>query len=184
MKKHSFLMINDHVQKVKLKIFYENNPVNFDKLNIYSINNLLKNYEEPDEHMKIYMRRLKEIERISVLKRNEMENIKMREMLRINKEFLMFDYERRFNVKKLKLLTALVGIENAHVEFGKQNKEQREFFHKKSICRTFNFIEIGENILSMSASKRNDFKLPKIPSNPIIDIYNDNEKERYESNGV
>ena len=129
------------------------------------------------------MRKLKEIEKISEIKKKEMENIKNREMSRINKEFLVYDYERRFNVKKQKVLSALVGVENSHIEFAKQYKEQREFFLKKSICKTFNFIEIGEQILSLSTSKRNE-TLKKLPTNPILTIDFKKEKEHNESYGV
>ena len=93
----------------------------------------------------MFMEKLKELERSVDLKKIDKEKLKNEEMKRINREFLLNDYERRYNVKQQIVLNALVGVENAHVEFNKQIKEQREFHQKLAICKTFNFLDQDEN---------------------------------------
>jgi len=126
---------------------------------------------ELDENTKKYIQRLKELEGFIEKKRNEKEILKNKEMKRINKEFLMYDYERRFNVKQIDLLNALVGTENAHIEISRQIKEQKDFFQKISVCKTFNFLDTDDKILKKIKTKGIDLRSSTILKNdPVFSL--------------
>ncbi len=126
---------------------------------------------ELDENTRKYIQRLKELEGFIEKKRNEKEILKNKEMKRINKEFLMYDYERRFNVKQIDLLNALVGTENAHIEISRQIKEQKDFFQKISVCKTFNFLDTDDKILKKIKTKGIDLRSSTILKNdPVFSL--------------
>jgi len=165
--------------------------VDYDKLNYDSIKDLTSSYEEPNDDMKEYMKKLKFLEHLMEEKRKAKELLKNREMVRINREFLLGEYERRYKVAQIKVLTALVGIENAHTEFAKQNKEQKEFHQKLTICKTFNFLEINGNKIS----KNNHITLKKFDilvsdktnddqNNQILESKHENDDEEDDNNVI
>jgi hypothetical protein len=126
---------------------------------------------ELDENTRKYIQRLKELEGFLEKKRIEKEILKNKEMKRINKEFLMYDYERRFNVKQIDLLNALVGTENAHIEISRQIKEQKDFFQKISVCKTFNFLDTDDKILKKIKKKGIDLRSSTIQKNdPVFSL--------------
>jgi hypothetical protein len=77
------------------------------------------------------------IDSINVIKELELQenaikaniyNLKKVEMDRIFKEFLLHDYERRFNVKKETVIAALIGEDSIMVELSRQSREKRVCF--------------------------------------------------------
>ena len=87
----------------------------------------------------------------------EKENLRDEEIKRINQEFLLNDYEKRFNIKLQDVLIALIGVDNAHVENNLQNEELRKFYQKKAHIRTYNFLDSEDNQFS-KAKRLKDFK--------------------------
>jgi hypothetical protein len=57
-------------------------------------------------------------------KKKILHKIKRDELDRIAKEFLTNEYERRFNVSKKTVVSAIVGEDNANFEIARQTREE------------------------------------------------------------
>lgn len=55
----------------------------------------------------------------------KMERLRSKELQRINKEFLINDYQRRFNVTQEEVISAIVGEDNTMKEYAKLLKDQK-----------------------------------------------------------
>ena len=55
---------------------------------------------------------------------SENEDAKRKELDRINNEFLVHDYERRFNCSLYQVINVIVGSEQAPMEYSRQKKKQ------------------------------------------------------------
>ena len=60
--------------------------------------------------------------------RIKIKNLKINELNRINKEFLLNDYERRFEVNLEKIISVLMGEEFISKEFSLKLTKQRVFY--------------------------------------------------------
>lgn len=106
---------------------YENNHLNIDvnKLTIRGIEEYLINKELNDISSNKLLKELTEIdERIDKLK-GLMQALQKKEMERLIKEFNVNDYERRFKTTKFKVISALIGEDNAQTEMSRQNRENK-----------------------------------------------------------
>jgi len=129
--------------------------IGLDNEKIYSfreINKYLDENRKPikvDEYSVIYLKEIKTLEEKEAKILNDIEDKKTKELKRINNEFLLNDYERRFNVKEEDVISALIGEDLTASWYNKLLREQREVLKKTNSCRTFNFIE------KKSPSRRN-----------------------------
>ncbi len=136
--------------------------IGLDHEKIYSfreINKYLDENRKPikvDEYSVIYLKEIKTLEEKEAKILNDIEDKKTKELKRINNEFLLNDYERRYNVKEEEVISALIGEDLTASWYNKLLREQRvnsiikkEVLKKTNSCRTFNFIE------KKSPSRRN-----------------------------
>jgi hypothetical protein len=68
---------------------------------------------------------IKDLEEQLTSTKSAIHNLKRREMDRIFKEFLLYDYERRFGVKKEVVISALIGEDNIPSELSRQMREKK-----------------------------------------------------------
>ena len=66
-----------------------------------------------------------------------MEEQKMKELKRITKEFVMYQYSCRFNASYRQVAHTLVGHRRADREIGKLNREVKEFIDKLDKVKPF-----------------------------------------------
>jgi hypothetical protein len=87
--------------------------------------------------------------------REEKDILKTNEMDRIFKEFQRNNYEQRFNVDKIKVISALIGEDNINNELFRQERRERLYFeqisksqlyNKKINYRAFNEKALNDNI--------------------------------------
>jgi hypothetical protein len=57
--------------------------------------------------------------------RKEMYSMKRKELERLNKEFLVHQYERRFRIPQDVVISVVVGEDHVNSEMNRQNKEQK-----------------------------------------------------------
>ena len=79
-----------------------------------------------DEAIK-YVSFIKNIEKQLVELKIELSDIKKSELKRINKEFLINDYERRFNIDQKGLISAIIGEDYVASEYTRQLRDQKVF---------------------------------------------------------
>jgi len=91
---------------------------------------------------------------------------------RLNKEFVFNEYGRRFNTDQQTVISAIVGQENSHSEYSKIIREQRDYFQKVKMCRTFNFLN-NSNDRAIFHSTRNQNDNYKYNNNPQLSNIND-----------
>lgn len=99
--------------------------IDVDKLNIKKIQEFLTSKEEMDVNSDIILKHLYSIDEKIEKMKNFISKIKRNEMFRITNEFNQNDYERRYKTTKFKVLSALLGEENAKVETIRQSREQK-----------------------------------------------------------
>lgn len=105
----------------------KNTEENLDKLSIHQI----KNYIQLEEKIQIDQRVVQYLETIKTLEeqcehlRDELKKLKSDELRRLNKEFLLNDYSRRFGVSQDVIVSTITGEESAINVLTTQIKEQR-----------------------------------------------------------
>ena len=62
--------------------------------------------------------------------RKKKENMKTEEMTRIFKEFQKNDYEIKFNIDKISVISALIGEDNLNSEMVKQSKREKKYIEE------------------------------------------------------
>ena len=70
--------------------------------------------------------------------REEKDILKTNEMDRIFKEFQRNNYEQRFNVDKIKVISALIGEDNINNELFRQERRERLYFEQISKSQLYN----------------------------------------------
>ena len=68
---------------------------------------------------------MKDLENKLEEKKKELKQIQQNELDRINKEFLINDYARRFNIDQQSLISAIIGQDFATNEYSKKLREQK-----------------------------------------------------------
>jgi len=76
--------------------------------------------------------------------------MKKSELDRINKEYLINDYERRFKVPHEVIISALIGEDNTSNEYARQKREQKKYFQEIENIRTYNLLESTTKKLNKS----------------------------------
>lgn len=76
-------------------------------------------------------------------------DLRINEMARLFKEYLHYEYERRFKVDKRTLISALVGNEDEVLKImNDQAHQERELFEKLNMTKTYNLL--SDSIPSLS----------------------------------
>ncbi len=96
-----------------------------EKLNLKNINEYLAKNENLEEDSYEIVGKIAELESLYEKKKKFLQNIKKDELDRIAKEFLTNDYERRFNVNKKTMVSAIVGEDNTETEIIRQTREEK-----------------------------------------------------------
>ena len=78
-----------------------------------------------DEDSLLYLKAIKILEAEEVQATKEINHMHKKELQRINSEFLMNDYERRFNITQEEVLSALIGEDLTPIEYHRQLREQK-----------------------------------------------------------
>jgi len=128
-----------------------------EKITIKQMAKIIENSKSCGKDSIDFFVRMKELENALEKIKNEMEEMKKNELIRINNEYLMNDYERRFGVSLDIVISVIIGKECAFEEYTKQLREQKNFIQKRNFCKTFNFMEVS--------TKRS---LPPIQRSPIF----------------
>ena len=101
-------------------------------------NNLMNNIDE--EALK-YITNIKALEKELAKIKEELNAMKRKELNRINKEFLLNDYKRRFGISEETIVSAIIGEDLAGTEFLRLMREQKSYYKSVKFCRTYNFLE-------------------------------------------
>ena len=77
-----------------------------------------------DESFK-FIQKIRDLEKQHQEIKEELNEMKQKELKRINKDFLINDYKRRFNVSQETVISAIIGEDNAANELIKQKRDQK-----------------------------------------------------------
>ena len=72
-----------------------------------------------------YLRLIESMEEEINKNKNEINDLKTKELDRISKEFLLHQYGRKFNVKLEDVISALIGEEQLYNEIERQNRKKK-----------------------------------------------------------
>lgn len=98
-----------------------------------------------------------ELEDYYIKLNKEINAMKRKELYRINKEFYLNDYGKRYNIKQEIVISVLVGQEMAYTEMKRAKNEQKEYFQIMQILK--HKIQIPkelQNTLNLREVKLND----------------------------
>lgn len=124
--------------------YIENTPkITFEQMNEV-IRNCSRNFmdENTERCLRIIEDKKKQIWQLQ----NKIEKMKTDEVNRINKEFLYYNYQRKFNVPITQVIAAIVGEDHLEIEMGKVNREKRCFTKTLHSVRSFSFLHFKNNI--------------------------------------
>jgi len=121
-----------------------------------SIKNISKFIEEADrdnQENNLIIDKIKNLENTDSQIKNEIKEIKAKEICRLFREIIKNDYERRFNTTRHAVISALVGEESCLVELDKLKREEKvklyniyillnchikDYIEKLKLCRNYN----------------------------------------------
>jgi hypothetical protein len=132
--------INKDILKFMIDMYKNQNNMFEESLNFKKIQELLHNSGRLDEESYNYIKIVKDLEEEYKTLQNHMQEMRKRELDRLNKEFYSNDYERRFNVSQKDVISAIVGEDNFAKEYARQKREQKNYFKKIEGLRTYNKI--------------------------------------------
>ena len=120
-----------------------NHKLSFDKVETFINNNSTSLIDETTEKcIQLINDKKKYIRDIQTT----IEQKRINEINRINKEYLYYDYERKFNVPIIKVISALVGEDHLDDEMNKINKEMKLFTKTLQGVRSFSFLHTQKKI--------------------------------------
>ena len=110
--------------------------------------------------------------------RKKKETMKTNEMTRIFKEFQRNDYENKFSVDKITVISALIGEDNLNSELVKQSKREKKYLeaimkgrmHIK--MKSVDIAMMEKNILGESATNKMAKSMDNFEKNMDIAVYN------------
>ena len=101
-----------------------------EKIGFKVIKEIIDKSKKIDEKSKLYIKNITELEKKFKSKKDEIFELKHKELERINKEFLTNNYGRRYSIDQNSIISVIVGEGNASAEFSKKNREEKVFFRK------------------------------------------------------
>ena len=101
-----------------------------EKLGFKVIKEIIDKSKKIDEKSKLYIKNITDLELKLKAKKDEMYELKQKELQRINKEFLTNNYGRRFAIDQNSIIAVIVGQDNAAAEFTKKIREEKVKSHK------------------------------------------------------
>ena len=120
-----------------------NHKLSFDKVETFINNNSTSLIDETTEKcIQLINNKKKHIRDIQTT----IEQKRINEINRINKEYLYYDYERKFNVPIIQVISALVGEDHLDDEMNKINKEMKLFTKTLQGVRSFSFLHTQKKI--------------------------------------
>ncbi len=127
-------------------LFHDYNEIdlslqNLNNLKNQDIQNLLNNGFQIDADTKYLMGYVKELEELSNSLYEDLKKLKDSEVIRISKEFLTNDYQRRFSASIELVISAIVGRDNAAHEMKKIFSTRQNFYESLKLCRNYNAFE-------------------------------------------
>lgn len=125
--------------------------INFQKLNSLTNNDLHKLMNsriEIDADTKFLMTYVKELEELTQQLNKDLKNLIEKETNRVSHEFLVNDYQRRFNCSIELVLSAIVGRDNAGEYMKKIYLQKNDFYNNIKLCRNYNNFNDKMNILN------------------------------------
>ena len=105
------------------KIF--NKQMDEPKYNIKNIGEYLSRNEKLGEESFELIHKIKELEILYEKNKKHLTEMKRQELDRIAKEFLLNDYERRYNVSHKVVVSAIAGEDNSTIELIRHSREQK-----------------------------------------------------------
>ena len=106
-------------------IRFKEKKVSDEKFNIKKIEEYLGKRDKFDEETLNIIKNISDLEKEYDSFKGVLKKLKREELDRLCKEFLVNDYERRFNVNQTSIISAIAGEENVNKELFRQNKEER-----------------------------------------------------------
>lgn len=120
---------------------------------------------------------VKELELLSNSLNDDLRRLKDSEVIRISKEFLTNDYQRRFNASIELVISAIVGRDNAAQEMKKIFSSRQNFYESLKLCRNYNAFE--SKYMKKYDAIFNVEKLNQVHEfGDKVDRNNNNERER------
>ena len=124
--------------------YIESTPkITFEQMNEV-VRNCSRNFmdENTEKCLRVIENKKKQIWKIQ----NKIEQMRTYEVSRINKEFLYYNYQRKFNVPITQVIAAIVGEDHLDIEMSKVNREKRCFTKTLHSVRSFSFLHFKNNI--------------------------------------
>jgi hypothetical protein len=110
-------------------------------LSIKQTHDFLRNRNPLDSDTVSLIDPLKEIEQRYNDIKKEMHMMKRRELERINKEFLLNKYERRFNITQDVIVSIIVGEDHVNSEMGRQQRDQKvKVFNFRYFMKSYYYV--------------------------------------------
>ena len=140
------LTIKNILTKMNKQLDYianNNHKLSFDKLEMFINNNTTSLIDDTTEKcIQLINDKKKYIRDIQTT----IEQKRINEINRINKEYLYYDYERKFNVPIINVISALVGEDHLDDEMNKINKQMKLFTKTLQGVRSFSFLHTQKKI--------------------------------------
>lgn len=119
-----------------------------DKIETEDINNdidFLMNYiskkEQIDPDTKYLMDYVESLDKLIQAWRHDLSKMKQNEIIRISREYMINDYERRFCINIERIVSLIVGKDNVRSEMKKIINERKKYYFSLKLCRNFNSFE-------------------------------------------
>lgn len=96
-----------------------------ERYSIKKVNEYLSKKEKLDEYTYGLMDKVRHLEKLYDKKKKELQLLRRTELNRIGKEYLVNDYERRYDAPQDVLIAAIVGEDNISAELTRQVREQK-----------------------------------------------------------
>lgn len=113
---------------------------NYDDLNFRKIKGIVEK-TDVDPKTKHFIDNLKSLEDKLEVKKKELKALQQIELDRLNKEFLVNDYARRFKIDQETLIATIIGKDSASNEYSKKLREQKvSLLYKVGILPKVKFV--------------------------------------------
>lgn len=103
-----------------------------------NLSHLLNELCKMDTDTKFLMKFVRELESMELMINKEISILREKEILRVSKEYMSNDYERRFNVHIDDIAGVIVGERNSATILKRIYKEKHNYYESLKLCRNYN----------------------------------------------
>lgn len=121
---------------------------NSPRLSLSQISNVVDLYDKEminiNKEVKKYMRQIQDKKFQIKVAQVRIDQIKKKEIERINREYLVNDYERRYGVPIMAIISVIIGEDHLESEMNGVDKEKASFMKTLKSIRNYNLLKIKE----------------------------------------